>query len=283
MVREMSVAVLLASSACSFSSPGGKGGDGSPGLGEPDLDGMPSDPPPAGAPESDTEDPPADVDDGQPTDDGGADAPGDQPLPPPSQPPSDDDGSGETGGDVDDDGGAAETGGVETCERGGIDVLWATDAQLASPMMLVEASEAADAPHVAVSSEPEEGVITFALDLPCAGDYYVWGLVWDFMPGAWPNPDADSFYVDVGGPEMVWRYGCQTALVAGGLSWQPLERLDGQPCATTPIVLQAPAAGTYGFALRNREAGYDSAVAGIAAIAVSSDPAADPYTAYSPY
>jgi hypothetical protein len=281
MVGKMSVAVVLAASACSFSSPGGSG-DGAPGLGEPALDSSAPQMPPAGdAPDGDTGAAP-DGDDGAPAEDDGADLPGDQPLPPPSDPPSGDEGPGDTGSDGagDDEG---ESGGVEECELGELDVLWAGDAELASPMTLVEATSANDSPTVAVSSEPEDGEIAFELDLPCAGDYYVWGLMWDFVPGAWPNPDADSFYVDVGGPEFVWRYGCQTIGEGGGLSWQPLERLDDQPCATTPIVLQAPAAGTYMFKLRNREAGYESAVAGIAAIAIGTDPAADPYAVYSPY
>lgn len=287
MLREPMVilALALVASACSFSSPGGNG-DGAPGLGEPDL----GDAPPPGAPPASEEPEDDDADagmesgDGAPTDDGD-DRPGGEPLPPPSQPPSADDGGGDGDGDSGDDdaGDEGDTGEVVECGLDGVQVIWAEDASVTAPMTLIEATQANDAPAVAVSGAPESGEVTFALDLPCAGDYYVWGLVWDFMPGAWASEDADSFYVDVGGPEFVWRYGCQTAEVVGGLSWQPLQRLDDQPCTTTPIVLQAPEAGVYAFTLRNREAGFDSQVAGIGALAIATDPALDPYDAYAPY
>lgn len=281
MLRELSIAVTLAASACTFSSPGGKG-DGAPGLGEPDLDSMPSDAAPSGdAPDGDGDEPVGGAGDGEPTSDDDGGRPADQPLPPPSDPGDADDGDG--AGDEGGADGQGESGDVVECDLGGIDVLWAADAELGSPMQLVEATQAADNPVVAVSAVEEDGEITFELDLPCAGEYYVWGLVWDFFSGAWPDPDADSFYFDVGSGEALWRYGCQTSTAAGGLSWQPLQRLDGQPCSTTPIVLKAPEGGVYTLTLRNREAGYDSAVAGIAAIAIGTDPTLDPYDAYAPY
>lgn len=281
MIRGITVASALALGACTFAGPGGQGQD-APSLGEPDMDRTPEEPAPdAPDGEPDADAPSSDTDDAPRPDDGDG---GNQPLPPPSDPSDDDDGGAADDGDAGETGGTGDGVDVDVdCVAGFVDLLWAADAELTTPMSLGEASEAIDAPLVALSAIADEGEVTFELDLPCAGDYYVFGLMWDHAAGAWADPDADSFYVDVAGPEFVWRYGCQTAAAIGGLSWQPLERLDGQPCEATPIVLQATAPGVYPMTLRNREAGSGSAVAGVAAIVITTDPTLDPYGEYTPY
>ncbi|MBX7080494.1 MAG: hypothetical protein K1X88_14950 [Nannocystaceae bacterium] len=201
-------------------------------------------------------------------------------------------GSDTTGGDVDDHGTSSSSGAPSDgdggatppvqCPPEGVTLVWAEQAELDGPMSLYE-TDANDAPQAAVSTVAEDGIVTFSLALPCEGQYAVWGLVWDYEPGAWSGEDPDSYYVGVGGPEVTWRYGCQTSAVASGLSWQRVSSLAAQPCESAPVLIEVYEPGTYELALRNREAGAGSSVAGIAAIAVSTDPDADPNQAYSPY
>ncbi|MFO0632709.1 MAG: hypothetical protein U0168_07665 [Nannocystaceae bacterium] len=196
-----------------------------------------------------------------------------------------------TGGDAQD-GSASSTsaaGGSEgdampplECPQPGVALVWAEQAQLDGPMALFE-TDANDAPQAAVSTVAEDGIVTFSLSLPCEGQYAVWGLVWDYEPGAWAGEDPDSYYVGVGGPEVTWRYGCQTTATDSGLSWQRVSSLAAQPCEAAPVLIEVYEPGTYALAFRNREAGAGSAVAAIAAVAVSSDPDADPNAAYAPY
>lgn len=167
-------------------------------------------------------------------------------------------------------------------------LLWSSDASVVEPMELFEDPDAEMTPDVAVSEVAESGDVTFTFDLPCAGSFYVWGLVWDFWPGGFANADPDSFYIaGTEAADITWRYGCQTQDDDSGLSWQPLQRLDKQPCFVTPVVLQTEEA-TVGqqLSFRNREAGdlvWDPEVAGIAAIVISSDPDFNPYDLYTPY
>jgi hypothetical protein len=183
------------------------------------------------------------------------------------------------GGDVDDGG---EVDGADVCPASFHEVYWMVDGDVSAPMTLVP-TDGHDQPEAAVSLVENDGEVTVTIDLPCAGEYTVWGLVWDYDPGAWASPDPDSLYVDFGGGESIWRYGCQTANSPSGLSWQKLSVLTAQPCDLDYLVVSAAAAGSYAIRFRNREAGEGSAVAGIAAIAVSLDPAADPGALYEPY
>jgi hypothetical protein len=186
-------------------------------------------------------------------------------------------GSGDTGSSVD--------GGAEPmCPIDVLELHWAEDGALEPPMELAVASAASGSPKVAISAQSEVGAVSFELDVPCAGQYTVFGLVWDVFPGAWGDPDPDSFYVGTGGgPELVWRYGCQTVGEIAALSWQSLEQLTAQPCGAAPVVLDVAEPGPVTLRFRNREAGAGSEVAGIAAIVIASDPLADPHELYSPY
>jgi hypothetical protein len=176
-----------------------------------------------------------------------------------------------------------DDGSANGCPTEVFELYWAESADLGDPMQLSVAADAAEEPEVAVSSVAEEGTVTFALHFDCAGEYAIWGLVWDYYPGAYASDDPDSYYVGVGGPEPTWRYGCQTGYEDSGLSWQRLRALDDQPCDTTPLVIAVAGEGDIELTFRNREAGASSEIAGIAAIVISSDPEADPYELYAPY
>lgn len=193
------------------------------------------------------------------------------------------------GADDDADAGAAATtvatdGAPEpaACPIPMFELMWADAGELVPPMALIE-SDADGNPEVAYSTAADSGAVKLTIEFACPGEYALWGLVWDYLPGAFGGADPDSFYFDVGGAESVWRYGCQTGNEDSGLSWQRLAALDAQPCDATYVSLSVAEAGPIELTLRNRESGYGSAVAGIAAIAVSSDPNADPSTLYQPY
>ena len=183
--------------------------------------------------------------------------------------------------DAGEDGGSTEP--QPNCDEGVELIVWAEDADVESPMTYGYASQAAGEPAVAYSNVAEEGTITFELDVPCPGTYSVYGLVWDTLPGAWIDPDADSLYFDVEGEEVIWRYGCQTLDQTNALSWQPLAALQAQPCSANGVVFEVEEPGVYELSFRNREAGVDSAVAAIAALALTTDPELDPYSLYAPY
>lgn len=168
------------------------------------------------------------------------------------------------------------------CPMSIFDVYWVEQGVVEAPMVLAIA-DANDSPKVASSPVAESGSVTISIDFACPGEYTLWGLVWDYDPGAWGEPDPDSFYFDVGGAEATWRYGCQTAEATSGLSWQRIASLSAQPCDASYVVLSVYEAGEVELTLRNREGGDGSQVAGVAAIAVSDDPGANPASLYEPY
>lgn len=192
------------------------------------------------------------------------------------------DDEGEAGEAEEGEAGEADDGGADLCPESFQEIYWMADGDVNAPMALVP-TDGADQPEAAISEVENSGEVTVTIDLPCAGQYSVWGLVWDYDPGAWASPDPDSFYVDLGGGESLWRYGCQTTEAESGLSWQKLSSLAAQPCDLDYVVVEAPAAGAYEIRFRNREAGDGNRVAGIAAIAVSLDLEADPAALYEPY
>lgn len=275
--------VVVSMTACAF---GDEGVAPPPELGElPQQDGGESEPvdepfEPGGPGAGPGDDPDAPADDGAPgADDGAADG---DPDPGDAGDDGADDGS---VGDDDDDDDASDGGSSDPqpdCEEPVELIVWAEDAQLEEPMAFGYASQAAGSPALAYSNVAEEGIVTFELDVPCAGTYSVYGLVWDNLPGAWLD-DADSLYFDVGGEEVIWRYGCQTLGQLNALSWQPLAALQAQPCLVGGVAFEVEEPGLYEISFRNREAGSDSMVAGIAALALTSDPELDPYSLYAPY
>ncbi len=170
------------------------------------------------------------------------------------------------------------------CPAEVFELLWVDQATVEPPMHLSEASTAQGKPAMASSEIEGAGTVRFEIEIPCAGDYRVFGLVWDVYPGVRDTEDADSFHVGVGGAdEFVWRYGCQTGDEEYAMSWQSLQTLDGDACGSTALTVHFAAAGTYAISVRNIEAGSDPVVAGISALLVTSDLDADAYDAYEPY
>jgi hypothetical protein len=304
-IRRSCVAVLALSCACAFDASGNSRGLGvlEPADDDPlddgdgDGDGVDPDPEPEPEPEPGDDgatrtddgasaDGPAD-DGAEGTDDGGADDSVLETGAHDEAGTTDDGGLEEAGGTTDDgganEGGETDDGSAIDCPVDVLELHWAESAELGGPMELLVAASAISDPEVAVSGVAESGTATFSLHFDCAGEYAVWGLVWDYYPGAYATDDPDSYYVGVGGPEPTWRYGCQTGEESSGLSWQRLESLDDQPCDTTPLVLSVVDGADVELTFRNREAGSMSEVAGIAAIVVSNDPDADPYDLYAPY
>lgn len=199
---------------------------------------------------------------------------------------TDDGGNVDAGEVTDDDGGDAGTddgSALPDCPAEVFELLWAGSADLADPMQLAVAEDAMDSPDVATSTIAEEGSVTFDLHFECPGEYAIWGLVWDYAPGALASDDPDSFYVGVGGPEPTWRYGCTTGEESSGLSWQRLQALQAQPCDEVPVVISVAEPGDVQLTFRNREAGGGSQVAGISAIVIATDVDANPYDLYDPY
>lgn len=196
-------------------------------------------------------------------------------------------GDGSTSGDPSDS--DAETGnagdtGNQACPAAFTGLWWADEAALFGPMALLTDTAAMGDPDVATSEVADSGTVTFTVDVPCPGEYLVWGLVWDYWPGAYASDDPDSHYVAAnGGGEVVWRYGCQTTEGDDGLSWQRFEGLQAQPCDTVALVLDVEAAGEHTLSFRNREWGSGSVVAGISAVILTTDASLDPYDEYAPY
>lgn len=202
---------------------------------------------------------------------------------------SGDAGEGSTSGDpTDSDAGSGDGGeddsGNNACPASFTELLWADGADLSAPMGLLTDTSAMGDPDVATSEVADSGTVTFTVDVPCPGEYLVWGLVWDYWPGAYATDDPDSHYVAAdGGSEVVWRYGCQTGEGDDGLSWQRFEALQAQPCDTVALVLDVQAAGEHTLSFRNREWGSGSVVAGVSALILTTDATLDPYAEYTPY
>ena len=268
----------LVGSGCGFDSQT-QPGEGA-GLGEAEDDDD-SGRPPGDTSVPEPESPPGD--DGDPPapdpDDGGDETTGNDTADPSSDGDGDGDGDGDSG---DGDGDSGESEGAD-CDEPFAEIWWAEDADLEAPMELIPASSAQGEPMFAKSEQQDEGIVAFNVDVPCAGEYYAWGLVWDLAPGAYGVADPDSFYVDAGGPEVTWRYGCQTGGLSRAVSWQRVQSLVEQPCDVEEVVVSLDAPGEHAVAFRNREPGYESGVAAIGAVVISNDPDFDPYELYEPY
>ena len=117
--------------------------------------------------------------------------------------------------------------GMEGCTAAGEELIaFAADAEVVAPMALADSSLLPGTPPVARSEVAEQGTVTFTFDVACAGEFQIWGLVWDNSPGADNGPD--SYYATLDGEpadEYDWYYGCQTGGNPGAAwSYQPLDR-----------------------------------------------------------
>lgn len=144
------------------------------------------------------------------------------------------------------------------------------DAEVEFPM--VEEMSSMGEGQIASSGVPELGAVEFAVDIPCQGDFRVWGRVFDGDPGVHQFNDPDSYYARVdGGPEIEWFYGCQTEQDPKPWAWHRVRGVDGNSCGdqfewTLPL-----APGTHYFRFRNKEGQNGSVRAAIARILVTND------------
>ena len=204
------------------------------------------------------------------------------------------DGMQDTAGDPTTDGGETTGGsqgtGIETTEgttTGAIDecagdpvftMSYTADTAIVVPPMALD-HLANDTPYV-YSEVADMGTATFAFDVPCPDDYYFHAFVYDGEPGeidlAFDDNGADSYYVDVEGQAVLWRYGCQT----GGIGvpnwqWQPV--LNNFTCLIEDKVVAPLAAGSHTISFGNRESGTNGAdspgsAAAIQVLVVTNDP-----------
>ena len=152
----------------------------------------------------------------------------------------------------------------------------AVDAELVEPM------HHGDDPHVGAyvfSMVANQGRATFSVNLPQAGRYYAWGLVWEDHVGG-DRGDADSFFVYVDdGEEKLWHFGCGNERhpgpqVFGHWRWQ---RMLVMPNADSDCELRDLAfrlsAGEHRIVVRNREGADNSAQAArLARLVLTNDP-----------
>ena len=180
------------------------------------------------------------------------------------------------------------TGGDDTTEEGSgtedpnrckdepeTDVLWAEDGAVADGMSLQFSPTLGRS--FAWSGEADAGTLTLEFELECEGPVYLWGLVWDFIPGFAP-PNADSYSVIVdGGDNVPWVYGCDTGggMQDGQWYWLPVGSFDSRPCTLERLELDLEA-GPHTIVIANREPGSMANTAAIAGMVFSHDPDADP-------
>lgn len=190
-----------------------------------------------------------------------------------------DGGDGTTGHDSDGEDPGAETGGPTggsdgdgtVCDGAVEIVVLVADATVEPPMERTGSTMGEG--EVAVSVVPEEGTVTFEVDIPCDDVWNLWGRVNDFSPGIGPN-DPDSYWISVdGGPEYEWFYGCDTEF-SPQWSWQPMEsNMAGVPCEKAIAVTPVLDAGVHLVRLRNREGlGSGEVFAAVARILATNDP-----------
>lgn len=124
---------------------------------------------------------------------------------------------------------------------------------------------------IAFSEVAGQGTVSFPLDVPCDGQFAVWGRVFDGEGGV-NNNDPDSYFVRADAdPEIEWFYGCQSP--ASGYGWYRVRSgMQGIDCdANVPWLVPLPT-GAHTITLRNREPKDGSGnVAAIARILITSD------------
>ena len=124
------------------------------------------------------------------------------------------------------------------------------------------------------------GTATFSFDVPCPGEYYFHGYVYDDELGPvdllFQDNGADSYAVDAQGVTGTWHYGCQMSIVfAPKWQWQPI--MDNAGCLAAERLVAPLLAGTHTIELRNLEAGTNDvdtpgSAAALAIISVTNDP-----------
>lgn len=154
-----------------------------------------------------------------------------------------------------------------------VGVLWAEDGVLDFPMELFD-SEILGM-QIAFSPTAEMGTLALEFETTCEAPLYLWGLVWDYVPGVMP-PNPDSYYVTVDDEdEIAWEYGCGTE-ASDPESWTWVQvQASNDGCDQAPLMPSLPA-GSHTIVIRNREAGMGTNIGAIAGVAFSHDPATDP-------
>ena len=121
-----------------------------------------------------------------------------------------------------------------------------------------------------------KGRVTFEVDLPTSGTYYLWALGWERTLGG-DRGDADSFFVYVDeGEELLWHMGCQnehgsTVALTDNWRWQRVGHMPNSDsdCVVEELGLELEA-GRHRVVVRNREdARTDGEAARLARLAIS--------------
>jgi hypothetical protein len=120
----------------------------------------------------------------------------------------DTDSDGDTDGDVDTDGdagGGTDTGSgadteSDTADEGECDQHWNveldwSDATVTFPMSLVPGEDAGVSFAYIQTATANKGLAKIEFDVPCADDWYLWGI--GYAPDSWPNPATRNFWIQI--------------------------------------------------------------------------------------
>jgi hypothetical protein len=128
----------------------------------------------------------------------------------------------------------------------------------------------------AYSPDAHAGTVAFDIDVPCTGDYALWGLVHDDDTDPFDDGgNADSFHVRVDdGPILEWSYGCTTLFQLDAWSYERVQIAGVLDCAVPEDVVVRLDPGAHTVTFRNIEAGEHGeddpgSVAAIARIALT--------------
>jgi hypothetical protein len=142
---------------------------------------------------------------------------------------------------------------------------------------MVRAEDAIVGAYVS-SAVANRGRVTFDVELPHAGRYWLHGLVWEANEGG-ERGDADSFFVYVDdGEERLWHFGCgdqrhDAIELDGGWHWQAVRHMPNSDsdCVLVDLPFQLEA-GPHRIVVRNREGAEDPAIAArLGALVVTND------------
>jgi hypothetical protein len=164
---------------------------------------------------------------------------------------------------------AGSSSGDIDCDGGGVIVGDFGAEDLEHPMLSARAPMPIGA--YAYSEAANAGLVTFAIDVPCKGEYALWALVYDedtepFVDGG----NADSFLVRVDTESIFeWSYGCTTLYQVDPWSYERVQVASVLDCAAPEPLVFELAAGSHTIAFRNVEPGEheDADPGSVAAIA----------------